>query len=72
VVGRFIHADVSPDHNRHVIIPVNRVVSGAESVVLPPDVLAALVARASRHVTLNRGKVNPPASMEITDERDDR
>jgi len=21
VLGRFIHADVSPDHNRHIIIP---------------------------------------------------
>jgi ferredoxin len=54
VLGRFIHADVRPDHNRHIIIPVNRVVSGTESVVLPPDVLEALVARASRHVTLNQ------------------
>ena len=45
VLGRFIHADVSPDHNRHIIIPVNRVVSGTESVVLPPDVLEALVTR---------------------------
>jgi ferredoxin len=54
VLGRFIHADVSPDHNRHIIIPVNRVVSGTESVVLPPDVLEALVARASRHVVLNQ------------------
>ena len=54
VLGRFIHADVSPDHNRHIIIPVNRVVSGTESVVLPPDVLEALVVRASRHVALNQ------------------
>jgi ferredoxin len=54
VLGRFIHADVSADHNRHIIIPVNRVISGTESVVLPPDVLEALVTRASRHVTLNQ------------------
>ena len=54
LLGRFIHADVSPDRNRHIIIPVNRVISGTESVVLPPTVLEALVARASRHVTLNQ------------------
>ena len=50
LLGRFVHADVSPDRNRHIIIPVNRVISGTESVVLPPAVLEALVARASRHV----------------------
>ena len=54
VLGRFVHADVSPDHNRHIIIPVNRVVRGTENVVLPPVVLEALVARASRHVTLDQ------------------
>ena len=54
LLGRFIHADASPDRNRHIIIPVNRVISGTESVVLPPTVLEALVARASRHVTLNQ------------------
>lgn len=54
VLGRFIHADVSPAHNRHIIIPVNRVVSGTESVVLPPGVLEALMARACRHVILNQ------------------
>ena len=54
LLGRFVHADVSPDRNRHIIIPVNRVISGTESVVLPPAVLEALVARASRHVTLNQ------------------
>ena len=54
LLGRFVHADASPDRNRHIIIPVNRVISGTESVVLPPAVLEALVARASRHVTLNQ------------------
>ena len=54
LLGRLVHADVSPDRNRHIIIPVNRVVSGTESVVLPPAVIDALVARASRHATLNR------------------
>jgi ferredoxin len=54
LLGHFFHADVSPDRNRHIIIPVIRVVSGTESVVLPPAVLEALVARASRHVTLNQ------------------
>jgi UDP-glucose 4-epimerase len=54
VLGRFIHVDVSPDHNRHIIIPINRVIDGAESVALPSDLLAALVARASRHVVLNQ------------------
>ena len=33
---------------------VAQLVSGTESVVLPPDVLEALVTRASRHVTLNQ------------------
>jgi UDP-glucose 4-epimerase len=54
LLGRFVHVDVSPDRNRHIIIPVNRVISGTESVMLPPAVLEALVARASRHVTLNQ------------------
>ena len=54
LLGRLVHADVSPDRNRHIIIPVNRVISGTESVVLPPAVLEALVARASRHVVLNQ------------------
>ena len=54
LLGHFIHADVSPDRNRHIIIPVNRVISGTESVVLPPTVLEALVTRASRHVVLNQ------------------
>jgi hypothetical protein len=54
LLGRFIHADASPDRNRHIIIPVNRAIGGAENVVLPPIVLEALVARASRHVVLNQ------------------
>ena len=54
LLGRFVHADASPDRNRHIIIPVNRVISGTESVVLPPAVLEALVARASLHVVLNQ------------------
>ena len=36
LLGRFVHVDASPDRNRHIIIPVNRVISGTESVVLPP------------------------------------
>ena len=43
-----------PDRNRHIILPVNRVVSGTESVVLPPIRLETLVARASRAVALNQ------------------
>ena len=54
LLGRFVHVDASPDRNRHIIIPVHRVISGTENVVLPPAVLEALVARASLHVVLNQ------------------
>ncbi len=54
VLKQFVHADVSPERNRHIILPVNRVVSGTESVVLPYGLLEALVARASRQVVLNQ------------------
>lgn len=54
VLKHFVHADVSPDRNRHIILPVNQVVSGTESVALPYSLLEALVARASHLVVLNQ------------------
>ena len=48
LLRRFIHADVSPDRNRHIIIPVNRVISGTERVVLPPTVAASVSICATR------------------------
>ena len=63
LLGRFVHVDASPDRNRHIIIPVHRVISGTESVILPPAVLEALVARASLHVVLNQMPLPPRGEL---------
>lgn len=54
VLKHFVHADVSPARNCHIILPVNRVVRGTESVALPYGLLETLVARASHQVVLNQ------------------
>jgi ferredoxin len=54
LLRNFIHADVSTERNFHIIIPVDEVIDGKESVVLPSMVLEELIARASYHVVLNQ------------------
>ena len=53
VLGKVIHGDFGTERNRHIIIPVNEVITGSQSVVLPSVVLEELIGRASHHVVLN-------------------
>jgi ferredoxin len=50
---RVVHNEVKPEESRHIIIPVNRVVSGTQSAVLPYTLLDDLIARSSQRVALN-------------------
>jgi UDP-glucose 4-epimerase len=54
LLRRFIHLDISPERNQHIIIPVNQVIRGTESVVLPPMVVETLIDHASHHVAMNQ------------------
>ena len=53
ILKHIVRPNVSPERNQHIIIPINHVIHGTESVVLPPAVLEELISRASTVVAMN-------------------
>lgn len=54
LLKNILHVDISPERNQHIIIPVNQVIKGMESVILPAMVLEGLIMRSSYQVVLNQ------------------